>query len=680
MTANPPGFGENMSRYLVTSALPYANGPSHLGHLAGAYLPADIYVRFLRMLEEDVIYICGTDEHGVPITIRAEQLGITPREAVDTYHEVISRDFQRFGISFDNFSRTETKEHYEFAQEVFLELLEKGHILEKSMKQFHCDRCDRFLPDRYVGGTCPQCGSAGARGDQCDACGSWLEALELVEPVCSICGSTPLVRETTHWFLRLDEFQDWLVEWLAGHDDWKGNVLNYCRGWMDEGLRERAITRDLDWGVPVPVEGAEGKVLYVWFEALLGYVSSTREYFAGRGDPDGWKKYWLDPETRLVQFIGKDNIVFHAVIQPAVLHGLGNYILPWNIPANEYLNIKGEKFSTSRGTAIWLKDYLAHFPPDPMRYALAINAPENRDTDFSWDEFRVRNNELADVFGNFINRTMKFAHRTFDGRVPEPGEPGEAEERLMRSAAAARDEMEELMRTFSLKAACHRVMELAREGNRYFDQSQPWKTSRTDIGECATCIYYSLQFADALRILFNPFVPFTVEKTGVMLGRESLLWKEAGGENLKPGHELGKPVILLEKLESGFEKAIRSESGQEDEPKLPEVKETVSFDEFMKMDMRVGLVREVHDVQGADKLYRLLVDMGDHTRQLVAGLKPYYSADEMKGRKVVVMVNLQPVKLMGVESNGMVLASDDGKGGVHLLTPAADASPGDGIH
>ncbi|MFO8184118.1 MAG: methionine--tRNA ligase [Candidatus Aegiribacteria sp.] len=669
-----------MSRYLVTSALPYANGPSHLGHLAGAYLPADIYVRFLRMLGEDVIYICGTDEHGVPITIRAEQLGITPREAVDKYHEIISRDFQRFGISFDNFSRTETKEHYEFARQVFLELLEKGHIVEKSMKQFHCDRCHRFLPDRYVGGTCPKCGSADARGDQCDACGSWLDALELVDPVCSICGSTPLVRDTTHWFLRLDEFQDWLVEWLAGHDDWKGNVLNYCRGWMDEGLRERAITRDLDWGVPVPVEGAEGKVLYVWFEALLGYVSSTREYFAGRGDPDGWKKYWLDPETRLVQFIGKDNIVFHAVIQPAVLHGLGGYVLPWNIPANEYLNIKGEKFSTSKGTAIWLKDYLAHFPPDPMRYALAINAPENRDTDFSWDEFRVRNNELADVFGNFINRTMKFAHRTFDGRVPEPGEPGEAEERLMRSAAAARDEMEELMRGFSLKAACHRVMELAREGNRYFDQSQPWKTSRTDKRECATCIYYSLQFADALRILFNPFVPFTAEKTGGMLGRDSLLWKEAGEENLKPGHRLGKPEILLEKLEEGFEKVIRSENGQEDEAELPEVKETVSFDEFMKMDLRVGLVREVHDIKGADKLYRLLVDMGDHTRQLVAGLKPYYSADEMKGRKVVVMVNLQPVKLMGVESNGMVLASDDGKGGVHLLSPADEAGPGDGIH
>jgi methionyl-tRNA synthetase len=673
-----------MSRYLVTSALPYANGPSHLGHLAGAYLPADIYVRFLRMRGEDVIYMCGTDEHGVPITIKAEQLGITPKEAVDRFHEVIAGDFLRFGISFDNFSRTEKPEHYRFAQEVFLDLLEKGYIVEKSMKQFHCHQCDRFLPDRYVGGTCPQCGSTNARGDQCDDCGSWLEALELVEPLCSICGSTPVPQDTTHWFLRLDAFQEWLEKWLAGHPDWKGNVLNYCRGWMDEGLRERAITRDLDWGVPVPVPGAEGKVLYVWFEALLGYVSSTREYFEKIGEPDGWKRYWLDPETRLVQFIGKDNIVFHAVIQPAVLHGLGGYVLPWNIPANEYLNIKGEKFSTSRGTAIWLKDYLAHFPPDPMRYALAINAPENRDTDFSWDEFRARNNELADVFGNFINRIMKFAHKTFDGRVPTPGEAGEDEKQLMSSARATRDEVEDLIRGFNLKTGCLRIMELAREGNRYFDQSQPWKTATTDREACATTIYYSLQLADTLRILFSPFIPFTCRKTGGMLGRDSLDWAEAGGENLEPGHQLGKPVILLEKLEKGFEKVMQADSQDpspdESRSELPEVRETIPYDDFMKMDMRVGVIREVNDIKGADKLYRLLVDMGDHVRQLVAGMKPYYTAEELAGRRVVVLVNLQPVKIRGVESNGMVLASDDGKGRVRLLQPAADAIPGDGIH
>lgn len=665
-----------MPRYLVTSALPYANGPAHLGHLAGAYLPADIYVRFLRMCGEDVLYISGSDEHGVPITIKAEQLGMTPREVVDKYHEVIKRDFEAFGISFDNFSRTERPEHYGFAREAFLDLLKKNHITEKSMKQFRCDECGRFLPDRYVRGTCPQCGSSNARGDQCDDCGAWLDALELVDPVCSICGSTPVPMETTHWFLRLDCFQEWLEEWLSGHPEWKNNVLNYCRGWMDKGLRERAITRDLDWGIPVPVEGAEGKVLYVWFEALLGYISGTIEYFEKKGDPDGWKKYWKDPETRLVQFIGKDNIVFHAVIQPAILHGLGGYVQPWNIPANEYLNIKGEKFSTSRGTAIWLKDYLAHFPPDPMRYALAINAPENRDTDFSWDEFRARNNELADVFGNFINRTMKFAHHTFGGEVPSPGPAGDEERRLMEAIAATRDEMEKLMRGFNLKAACLKAMDLAREGNRYFDRNRPWETAKNNERACATTIYYSLQFVDALRILFAPFVPFSSAKIGDMLGRHELLWKKAGLENLEPGHALGRPEILLDKLKKGFEKVMYEapETGKDsgDAGK-------VSYDSFMKMEMRVGRIVEVHDVKGADKLYRLLVDMGGRTRQVVAGMKPYYTPEELQGRKVVVLVNLQPARIRGVESNGMILASDGGSDRVRLLQPAEDAAPGDRI-
>ncbi len=405
------------------------------------------------------------------------------------------------------------------------------------------------------------------------------------------------------------------------------------------------------------------------------------ELFAKRGEPEGWKDYWYDPETRLVQFIGKDNIVFHAIIEPAVLHGLGSFILPWNIPANEYLNIGGEKFSTSRGTAIWLTDYLAHFPPDPMRYALAINAPENRDADFTWDEFRQRNNELADVFGNFVNRIMKFAHKTFEGRVPEPFAAGPEETKLMVSAAAARDEMEELLRNFKIKAACLRVMDLAREGNRYFDQSAPWKTAQTDRDKCATTIYYSIQLADSLRILFTPFIPFTCEKTGRMLGSSSLLWRDAGGENIPVGRKLGEPEILLEKLKKGFEKIMQQESETADtEAEKPPIKETISYDEFMKIDMRAGVVKEVDDIEGADKLFRLMVDMGDHTRQLVAGMKPFYSKEELIGRKVVVLVNLQPIKIRGVESNGMVLASDDGKGGVYLLQPGSDASPGDGIH
>lgn len=667
-----------MSKYLVTSALPYANGPLHLGHLAGAYLPADIYVRFMRMCGEEILYICGTDEHGVPVTIKAEKMGITPRQVVDRYHGVIKNDFERFGISFDNFSRTEEPEHYKFAQQVFLQLQDKGYIVEKSMKQFYCDKCSRFLPDRYVGGTCPHCGSENARGDQCEDCGTWLDAVGLLSPVCQICGSTPVLRETSHWFLRLDAFQQWLEQWLDGHGDWKNNVLNYCSGWLKEGLRERAITRDLDWGVPVPVPGAEGKVLYVWFEALLGYVSSTREYFRKKGEPDGWKTYWQNPDTRLVQFIGKDNIVFHAVIQPAVLHGLEEYILPWNIPANEYLNIKGRKFSTSRGTAIWMKDYLEHFPPDPMRYALAINAPENRDTDFTWGEFRVRNNELADVFGNFVNRTMKFAHRTFEGRVPSPGEPGEAEMELMALVKDTRDSMEELLRNFRLKAACSKVMELARKGNVYFDRSRPWETAGTDIESCAACIYYSLQFADALRILFYPFVPFTAKKTADMLRRKEFVWEEAGRENLPPDHQLGKPEILLNKLKKGFEK-VMEEEGKKEEKRNRTQDKTISYDQFMGVELRVAVINEVHDIEGADKLYRLTADLGDHTRQLVAGMKPYYTREELVDRKVVVVTNLQPAKIMGVESNGMVLASDDGSGGVYLLKPDSEAAPGDRV-
>jgi len=669
-----------MSRYLVTSALPYANGPSHLGHLAGAYLPADIYVRFLRMQSEDVIFICGTDEHGVPITITAEKMGLTPREIVDHYHSVIAEDFRRMGISFDNFSRTETPEHYRFAQDVFLKLLDRGFIVEKPMEQFYCGECERYLPDRYVGGTCPECSEEGARGDQCESCGTWLDALDLVNPVCTICGATPVPRETRHWFLCLDRFQDWLKGWLGEHSDWRPNVLNYCNGWLKEGLRERAITRDLSWGVPVPVEGAEGKVLYVWFEALLGYVSSTKEYFARKGEPERWKDYWKDPETRLIHFIGKDNIVFHAVIEPSILHGLGDFVLPWNIPSNEYLNIAGVKFSTSRGTAIWLKDYLEHLPPDPLRFALAVNAPENRDTDFSWEEFRIRNNELADVFGNFLNRTLKFAGMTFDGRVPEGGEPGEEELALVASAISTRDRIEDLIRGFRLKAACSLIMDLAREGNRYFDRAKPWKTAKEDPEKCALTIRTCLQLADTLRILFTPFMPFSCEKAGRMLGREDTVWTEAGASALEPGHTLGEPEILFSKLKKGFEKVFDKGSGESEEvvkatsekaPRLP-------FDRFMEIDQRIGIIREVHDVQGADKLYRMLVDTGDSTRQLVAGMKPYYTEEELIGRKVVVVVNLEPAKIRGVISDGMILASD-GPGGVHLLAPSDSAEPGDRV-
>lgn len=666
-----------MTRYLVTSALPYANGPLHLGHLAGAYLPADIYVRFLRLCDEDVLYICGTDEHGVPITITAEKMGLTPREVVDKYHGIIKDNFTEFGISFDNFSRTENPEHYAFAQEVFLKLQDRGYIEKKPMKQFFCENCKRYLPDRYVGGICPECDAVGARGDQCEKCGSWLNALELKDPECTLCNSTPQIRETIHWFLKLNEFQEWLKEWFEGHGGWKNNVLNYCRGWLKEGLRERAITRDLSWGVPVPVEGADGKVLYVWFEALLGYVSSTVEYFKDREDPSKWKKYWKNKDTRLVHFIGKDNIVFHAVIEPAILHGLGDFAVPWNVPANEYLNIAGEKFSTSRGRAIWMKDYLEHFPPDPMRFALAINAPESRDTDFSWEEFRVRNNELADVFGNFINRTLKFAQSFFDGKVPENGRIDEPEKELMKLAIRTRDEMAELMRSFKLKKACLCAMDLARAGNRYFDGAQPWKTVKTDPQACADTIYTCIQIADTLRILFSPFIPFTCKKTAKMLNRTTGKWTEAGCENMKQGHQLGKPEILLEKLKKGFEKIFEEKKGEVEE-KVNKEKGNITYSDFMKTDLRVAVIEDVSDIEGADKLYKLIVSLGGEKRELVAGIKPYYCREELVGRKVVVVSNLEQAKIRGVISNGMILASD-GPAGVKLVEPSPDATPGDRV-
>jgi len=666
-----------MTRYMVTSALPYANGPLHLGQMAGAYLPADIYVRYLRSRGCDVLFVCGTDEHGVPITLTAEKMGITPLEVVDHFHRMITDEFKSFGISFDNFSRTSKPEHARFAQSVFCELLEKGYIDEHSLKQLYCGKCNRFLPDRYIIGTCPKCGEEEAKGDQCEVCGSWLETLELLSPECSICGASPEPRETRHWFLKLDLFGDWLSEWLDSHADWRDNVLNFCRGWLKEGLRERAITRDLDWGIPVPVEGAEGKVLYVWFEALLGYISSTREYFELKGKPDQWKKYWKDEDSRLVHFIGKDNIVFHAVIEPSVLHGLGDYVLPWNIPANEFLNISGRKQSTSRGTAIWMHSYLEHMPPDPMRYALAVNAPENRDADFSWEEFRVRNNELADVLGNFVNRTMKFAHRQFGGTVPSAPSPGTPEEALMKSAAETAAEVNLLLEDFRLKAACARIMQLAREGNRYFDQAQPWKTAASDPDRCASSIHYCLQLIDTLRILFSPFIPFSCEKIGRMLHRDTVLWSEAGLLNLAPAAPLGEPEILFQKLEEGFE-SIFSESRTEEVVEKRDVPELISFEDFKRMDLRVGCITEVDEIEGADKLYRIQVDLGSETRQFVAGVKPFYTPGELIGRKVAVVCNLEPVTIRGVSSNGMILASD-GSGGVMLVEPGSEALPGDRI-
>ena len=668
-------------RYLVTSALPYANGPLHLGHLAGAYLPADTYVRFLRMRGEDVIYVCGTDEHGVPITITAEKQGRTPREVVDEYHETIHREFEAFGISFDNFSRTSLPTHHEFAQKVFLDLLGKDLIVERTMSQLFCPRCSRFLPDRYVNGTCPKCGAPGARGDLCESCGSWLEALELAEPTCSICGETPSPRDTTHWFLRLDAFSDWLREWLPAREGWRDNVLNYCRGWLDEGLQERAITRDIDWGVPVPLPEAAGKVLYVWFEALLGYVSSTRELFEKRGNPDEWLNWWKSPDTRLIHFIGKDNIVFHAIIEPAILRGLGGFALPWNIPANEFLNISGQKQSTSRGTAVWMGEYLKRFPPDPMRYTLSINAPEGRDSDFTWAEFRVRNNELADVLGNFVNRTMSFAYREFGGTVPESGAPGERETALTEAALAAGRSIGDLLGSFRFKAACAEAMALAREGNRYFDSSEPWRAARTSRDDCARTIRFSLEFIGWLRLVFSPFLPFSCEKMGRMLGVSGGSWDGIGKVSLVTGSRLGAPEILFEKLPEGFEEDGHANGPVESAPAASEILAAarIPFDDFKRLDLRVGRILSAEPVPKADKLLAMSVDVGEPSpRTIVAGLRQWYKPEEMAGRLVVVVTNLEPARIRGVESDGMVLASD-GESGVFVIGPDPSARPGDKV-
>jgi len=627
------------------------------------------------MQGNDILFCSGTDEHGVPITITAEKMGLTPMDVVDRFHGVIAEDFKRFGIEFDNFSRTSKPEHIEFAQGVFLELLEKGHIVPRDMKQLYCPICERYLPDRYINGTCPKCGSEDARGDQCESCGTWTEPFELKNPRCGICGSVPQSRDTKHWFLLLDHFQVWLEKWLDGRTGWKSNVLKYCRSWLADGLRERAITRDISWGVPVPLPEAEGKVLYVWFEAVLGYISSTRECLRNRGaDKDEWKKYWQDPETRLVHFIGKDNIVFHCIIEPSILRGLGNYTLPWNVPANEFLNISGEKFSTSRGTGIGMGEYLEHFQPDPMRYALAVNAPETRDTDFSWVEYRSRNNELADVLGNFVNRTLKFTANRFSGRVPD----ARCSPEIMQSIRKASDEIALLMETFRFKKAASAAMDLAREGNKYFDTEQPWLTRKTDPGRCAVTIATSLNFCASLAVVFGPLIPFASEKIRKMLVLDELKWSDAGGELLAPGHVLGEAEILFSKLDEGFETVMTPPADLKKESSCSPEEELVDFDDFMKIRFKVGRILSVGEIKKADKLYMMEVDTGDRVRTVVAGMRKHYSMEELQDRLVAVVCNLKPVKLCGVLSEGMLMASD-GESGVFLLEPGSEAKPGDTI-
>ncbi len=678
---------EKKTKYLVTSALPYANGPIHLGHLAGAYLPADIYVRYCRLKKRDVIYICGTDEHGVPITITAEREGKSPQQVVDKYYQQIKRSFEKFGMSFDNFSRTSRPIHHQTAQEFFLNLYNKGYMTKKEVEQFYCETDKMFLADRYVEGECPYCHAPGARGDQCENCGKWLEPIQLIHPTCKICGNPPVVRKTTHYFFKLGEFQKRLEEWIGSKKDWRPNVVNFCNNWFKEGLEDRAVTRDLSWGVPVPLKEAQNKVLYVWFEAPIGYISSTKEWAEKIGQPERWKDYWLDQEnTKLVHFIGKDNIVFHAIIFPAMLMGHGDYVLPDNVPANEFLNIKGLKFSTSRGFALWVDEFLEKYPVDSLRYMLAINMPETRDADFSWEEFQAKhNNELADTLGNFVNRSLSFVKNYFEGKIPARGELDDLDRELLKKLKQSREEVGQLIDRFQFKDATRRFMDMARFANKYFNDQMPWKTRKENPAKCATTINLCTQAARDLAVLMHPILPFTAEKIWQMLrleGKpENASWDEIGENGLPEGHHIGNLVILFEKIpdkviKKEIEKLAQIEKQAEEKKEEQRPEEAlITIEEFQKIQLKTAEVLEAERVKGTDKLLRLKIRVGAEERQLVAGVAQHYTPEEMVGKTIIIVANLKPAKIRGIESQGMLLAAhDDGK--IVLLTTDRPTSSG----
>lgn len=674
-------------KYLITSALPYANGPLHLGHLAGAYLPGDIYARYCRLKKRDTVYICGTDEHGVPITITAEKEGKTPQQVVDYYYQNIKSSFERFGMSFDNFSRTSLPIHHKTAQDFFLTLHKKGYMYRKEVEQFYCEHDKMFLADRYIEGECPYCHFPGARGDQCENCGKWLEPTQLINPRCKICGNPPVRRKTSHYFFKLSEFQKPLSDWINSKKNWRSNVVNFCNNWFKEGLEDRAVTRDLSWGVPVPLEDAKDKVLYVWFEAPIGYISSTKEWAEKRGEPERWKDYWLDPEnTRLVHFIGKDNIVFHAIIFPAMLMGYGGYVLPDDVPANEFLNIKGLKFSTSRGLALWVDDVLDKYPPDSLRYTLAINMPETRDADFSWEEFQAKhNNELADILGNFVNRTFTFVRNYFDGKLPPRGELDELDRKLIAALSNGRDKIGVLIDAFQFKEATRQLMDVVRFANKYFNDQEPWKTRRENPQKCATTLNLCTQAAHSLAVMMNPILPFTSAKIWKMLQLpgtpEKAYWDEIGKTALPDGHEIGEIEILFRKIpdkaiaaELERFKKLQEESPADQAPEEPPLPQ-ISIDEFKKMQLKTARVLAAEKVKGADKLLKLKIRVGKEERQLVAGVAQHYSPEEMVGKTIVIVANLKPAKIRGIESQGMLLAVTDG-GNMSLLTTDKEVASG----
>jgi methionyl-tRNA synthetase len=677
-------------RILVTAALPYANGEIHLGHLAGAYLPADIYVRYQRLRKRDVLFICGSDENGVAITVSAEREGVSPQVVVDRYHELNRSAFERFGMSFDNYSRTSLPLHHQVASEFFLELYGQGILREKREQQFFDESAGRFLPDRYVEGTCPVCSSPDARGDQCEQCGSYLNPLDLIEPRSKISGTVPTVRETTHLYFPLGSYQQRLEAYIAerdGRDHWKANVLQYCRGWFKDGLQDRAITRDLDWGVAVPVKGFEQKVIYVWFDAVLGYVSSTMEWARRRGEPEAWKPYWQNEDTKYVAFIGKDNVVFHCIVFPAMLMAWNDaredrYVLPENVPANEFLNFEGQKFSKSKGWGIDVKDFLDRYSADSLRYYLATALPEYRDSDFTWRDFQARtNNELADILGNFVNRTLAFVGRTFQGKAPSRGELREEDRAMLELLARAPEEVGSRFEQYEFREGVLAAMNVARAANKYFNDSQPWATVRTNPDRCATTLSVCLQVVRGLAVVFSPVIPSAADRIWEMLGLEGKVsaasWESLSEDGFPAGHTTGTASILFTKIEDSVIENERKALGVT-EP----VKEAspgpalISIDEVRKADLRVAKVLACESVPKSKKLLKLNVDIGGHQRQILAGIAQHYAPEALIGKLIVVVANLQPAKLMGEESQGMLLAASDDSGSLVLIGPAGEIAPG----
>lgn len=712
---------KNFNRTLVTCALPYANGPVHIGHLAGVYVPADIYVRYLRMKGQDVLFICGSDEHGVPITIKAKKEGITPQDVVDRYHSIIKDSFSRLGINFDIYSRTSSKVHERNASAFFKKLHDDEKFITKESEQYYDPEAKTFLADRYITGTCPKCGNPNAYGDQCEKCGSTLSPEELIDPKSALSGSAPVKKKTKHWYLPLDQYEPWLRDWiLEQHKEWKSNVYGQCKSWIDGGLQPRAVSRDLDWGVPLPIEGAEGKVLYVWFDAPIGYISNTQELL-----PQSWEKWWKSEDTRLVHFIGKDNIVFHCIVFPSMLKAEGSYILPDNVPANEFLNLQSNKISTSKNWAVWLNEYVDEFPgqEDVLRYVLTANAPETKDNDFTWADFQQRNNsELVAIFGNFVNRAVVLTQKYFGGKVPANAKPQPVDAQALAEILPSKKALESYIETFHFREALKEAMNIARIGNKYISDTEPWKVAKTDMDRTASILYTSLQICADLAVAFEPFLPFSAEKlrkilkvgiragydhrcgegeptvnfyrpdeakalhTGVAPTEEVILdWAKLGSSELLPvGHELGAAELLFSKIEDSVveaqvsrleairakaEAAAAAKAAEEAAKKVEPQKEECGFEDFEKMDIRTATVLAAERVPKTDKLLKLTIDTGIDQRVIVSGIAAYYSPEDMVGKQICILANLKPRSIRGIESKGMILMAKQGDGQMRFITP-----------